>query len=59
MYQGGCVAGASVNGLTRYRAPHATSRVFHIALTTRNEVYVSVATQPGQLVEQQHACDEK
>ena len=33
---------ASVNGLTRYHAPHAASWVLHIALTTRNEVYVSV-----------------
>ena len=33
----------SVKGLTRYHAPHATSRVLHIALTTRDQVYVSVA----------------
>src|SRR5262249_14712803 len=33
----------SIKGLTRYHAPHAASWVLHIALTTRNEMYVSVA----------------
>jgi len=32
-----------VNGLARYHTPHAASWVLHIALTTRNEVYVSMA----------------
>ena len=34
---------ASVNGLTRYHAPHAAPRVLHITSATRNEMHVSVA----------------
>jgi hypothetical protein len=34
---------ASLNGLARYHAPYAASRVLHIALTTRDQVHVSVA----------------
>ena len=39
-----------VDSLTGYHTPHATSRVLHVALTTRDQVYVGVADSlPGSI----------
>ena len=41
---------SSVDSLTGYHTPHATSRVLHVALTTRDQVYVGVADSlPGSI----------
>jgi hypothetical protein len=38
------------DSLTGYHTPHATSRVLHIALTTRDQVYMGMADSlPGSI----------